>query len=165
MRRFAGAAYATRSSSSSRQTSCSWAWSSRTSIARSSERRTSSARGPFRRLSVPEAGVDAAVADWAGVELELIVAATDAVRDQHAKLQKGRGVRLTHVGAYVPDKDAALGPGGVAAFAETQPMGRLGTPEDIASVAVSLASELAGFVSGVVLPVDGGIEAMLAVPA
>ncbi len=56
-------------------------------------------------------------------------------------------------------------PGGVEGFAEKQPMGRIGTPEDIASVAAFLASEHAGFVNGVVLPVDGGIEAMLAVPA
>ncbi len=56
-------------------------------------------------------------------------------------------------------------PGGVEAYAEKQPMGRLGTPEDIASVAAFLASDYAGFVNGVVLPVDGGVEAMLAVPA
>ena len=56
-------------------------------------------------------------------------------------------------------------PGGVDGFAAKQPMGRLGTPEDIANVALFLASEYAGFVNGVVLPVDGGIEAMLAVPA
>ncbi len=55
-------------------------------------------------------------------------------------------------------------PGGVEGFAERQPMGRIGTPEDIASVAAFLASEYAGFVNGVVVPVDGGIEAMLAVP-
>jgi len=56
-------------------------------------------------------------------------------------------------------------PGGVEGFAEKQPMGRLGTPEDIASVAAFLASDYAGFVNGVVLPVDGGIEATLAVPS
>jgi len=56
-------------------------------------------------------------------------------------------------------------PGGVEGHAARQPMGRLGTPEEIASVAVFLASEHAGFVNGVVLPVDGGIEAMLAIPA
>lgn len=55
-------------------------------------------------------------------------------------------------------------PGGVEGFAEKQPMGRLGTPEDIASVAAFLASEHAGFINGAVIPVDGGIEAMLAVP-
>jgi 3-oxoacyl-[acyl-carrier protein] reductase len=56
-------------------------------------------------------------------------------------------------------------PGGVEGHAAKQPMGRMGTPEDIASVAIFLASEHAGFINGVVLPVDGGIEAMLAVPS
>jgi len=55
-------------------------------------------------------------------------------------------------------------PGGVEGFASKQPMGRIGTSEDIAHVAAFLASDYAGFVNGVVLPVDGGIEAMLAVP-
>ena len=55
-------------------------------------------------------------------------------------------------------------PGGVEGFTAKQPMGRLGTNEDIASVAAFLASDYAGFINGVVLPVDGGIEAMLAVP-
>ena len=35
---------------------------------------------------------------------------------------------------------------------------RLGTPEDIAHVVGFLASDLAGFVNGVILPVDGGIS-------
>jgi NAD(P)-dependent dehydrogenase (short-subunit alcohol dehydrogenase family) len=56
-------------------------------------------------------------------------------------------------------------PGGLEGYLSKQPMGRLGTPEDVASVAVFLASEFAGFVNGVVLPVDGGIEAMFAVPS
>ena len=55
-------------------------------------------------------------------------------------------------------------PGGVEGFAAKQPMGRIGTSEDIAHVAAFLGSEFAGFINGVVLPVDGGIEAMLAVP-
>ena len=55
-------------------------------------------------------------------------------------------------------------PGGVNGFAAKQPMGRIGTPEDIANVAAFLGSDYAGFVNGVVIPVDGGIEAMLAVP-
>ena len=36
------------------------------------------------------------------------------------------------------------------------PQGRPGTPADVAGAALFLASDLAGFVSGVVLPVDGG---------
>lgn len=56
-------------------------------------------------------------------------------------------------------------PGGVEGYASKQPMGRIGTPEDIASVAALLASDYASFVNGVVLPVDGGVQAMLAMPS
>ena len=42
---------------------------------------------------------------------------------------------------------------------EFVPMGRPGRPEDIARAALFLASDLSGFVSGVVLPVDGGFMA------
>ena len=53
-------------------------------------------------------------------------------------------------------------PGGVEGFAEKQPMGRIGKPEEIADVAAYLASDYASLINGVVIPVDGGIEAMLA---
>ena len=44
----------------------------------------------------------------------------------------------------------------IAAFAATVPMGRLGAPIDVARAAVFLASDDASFLTGVLLPVDGG---------
>lgn len=43
-----------------------------------------------------------------------------------------------------------------AKFVATIPMGRMSTPEDIANAALYLASDEAGFITGVLLEVDGG---------
>jgi 2-keto-3-deoxy-L-fuconate dehydrogenase len=44
-----------------------------------------------------------------------------------------------------------------AAFVARQPMGRLGTPDEIAAMAVYLASDAATFVTGQALVIDGGL--------
>jgi 2-dehydro-3-deoxy-L-fuconate 4-dehydrogenase len=51
---------------------------------------------------------------------------------------------------------AAAGPDGKEKFIARQKMGRLGTAEEIASIAVYLASDEAAFTTGVDLVVDGG---------
>jgi NAD(P)-dependent dehydrogenase (short-subunit alcohol dehydrogenase family) len=45
------------------------------------------------------------------------------------------------------------------AIAESCPLGRIGTPEDMAGVAIYLASRAGAYVTGAVIPVDGGISA------
>ncbi len=44
-----------------------------------------------------------------------------------------------------------------AAFINRQPMGRLGTPEEIAELAVYLASDAAQFITGQAVVIDGGL--------
>jgi 2-keto-3-deoxy-L-fuconate dehydrogenase len=44
-----------------------------------------------------------------------------------------------------------------AAFVARQPMGRLGTPEEVADLAVYLASDAAQFITGQAIVIDGGL--------
>ena len=44
------------------------------------------------------------------------------------------------------------------AIASSCPLGRIGTPEDMAGVAIYLASRAGAYVTGAVIPVDGGIS-------
>jgi len=39
------------------------------------------------------------------------------------------------------------------------PIGRIGTPEDIAYAALFLASDESSFITGAIIPVDGGLTA------
>ncbi len=57
------------------------------------------------------------------------------------------------IGGQYPDTDAM-----VKARHEACPMGRMGTGWDIAAAAVFLASDEANYITGVCLPVDGGIS-------
>ena len=50
---------------------------------------------------------------------------------------------------------------GSAAILRHTPMGRWGDPDDMAGPALFLASDAAGFVTGVTLPVDGGYNAVM----
>ncbi|AOF93234.1 short chain dehydrogenase family protein (plasmid) [Sinorhizobium sp. RAC02] len=59
--------------------------------------------------------------------------------------------------AQLLSEENSLGPAGAEKAAEFIPMGRLGTPEDIADVATFLASDSARYVTGQVLVVDGGL--------
>lgn len=54
------------------------------------------------------------------------------------------------------DMTSSLSPATVDAYQRATPVGRLGTVEDVAAAALWLASDSASFVTGAVIPVDGG---------
>ena len=71
-----------------------------------------------------------------------------------------QGVRVNAIGpgliATAINERARQNPGYMSQFGDRIPMGRIGTPEDIAGPAVFLASDLARYITGITMPVDGG---------
>lgn len=64
------------------------------------------------------------------------------------------GAIQTMIGGEPTDSEAAAA--GAEQFTQMVPLGRYGQPEDVAGAAVFLASDLAGYVTGESLVVDGG---------
>jgi NAD(P)-dependent dehydrogenase (short-subunit alcohol dehydrogenase family) len=70
-----------------------------------------------------------------------------------------RGVTANVVapGFIETDMTAALGEDLVKKYAEQIPLGRLGSVDDVAGTVEFLTSEAAGYITGAVIPVDGGL--------
>jgi NAD(P)-dependent dehydrogenase (short-subunit alcohol dehydrogenase family) len=85
-------------------------------------------------------------------------------REQQRQGSTSRGVRFTLVAPGTVRTRAWTGQGAdrsgaLDRLAQLYPAGRVGEPEDIAAAVAFLASDDASWITGVVLPVDGGVLA------
>jgi len=90
---------------------------------------------------------------YAAAKHGVVGATKSAALDYAAK-----GIRINAVapGPILNDRIASLPLERREPIARAVPLGRIGTPEDVAAAVVWLASDAAAFVTGTVVPVDGG---------
>ena len=69
----------------------------------------------------------------------------------------GITVNCLSPGVIATDMNSHLSAEDLAALADETPLNRLGTPADIAEMAVFLASERAGFITGQIIGINGGL--------
>jgi 3-oxoacyl-[acyl-carrier protein] reductase len=70
-----------------------------------------------------------------------------------------RGVTCNAIapGYILTDMTATLSENQIAAMSDSIPLGRAGTPDEVAALAGFLASDKAGYITGEVIRVDGGM--------
>jgi NAD(P)-dependent dehydrogenase (short-subunit alcohol dehydrogenase family) len=72
-----------------------------------------------------------------------------------------QGIRVNAVAPGTINTAAVrrMDPAGIAAGVAKHPMGRIGEPAEVANAILFLASDEASFITGAILPVDGGFLA------
>jgi len=101
---------------------------------------------------IPWSGYSAYVASKAGLSAMVQTLAQEAAPHGVRVLSIAPGAIKTPINRAVWED-----PEGRADLLEKIPLGRLGTPEDIANMALVLASDTAGYVTGTSIFVDGGM--------
>ncbi|HYC55969.1 MAG TPA: SDR family oxidoreductase [Candidatus Binatia bacterium] len=133
-------------------------------------------RAALRRMNAQGSGSIINVSSGAGLGGEVMLGAYGAAKAAVINLTKTAAVENAALGVRVnvicpgpiatPPLAAWLQyiPGGEEAFARQIPARRIGKPEEIAAVAVFLASDEASYVTGAVLVADGAVNARTATP-
>lgn len=103
---------------------------------------------------LPEAGFDSYTAAKGGV-----ISLSKAMAVNYGK----QGIRVNCISPGYVITEAQMGwfttnPAAVKAVESYHLTKRLGKPEDVAHMAAFLASDLAGFITGAIIPVDGGYQ-------
>lgn len=112
------------------------------------------------------------ISSFAGSRSHRYMAAYDATKGGMEAMTRTMAIDLAAFGIRVnvvqpgaihtDDHDSS--PEGLARRGATVPLGRVGYPEDIAGAVLFLASDDASYITGVTLPVDGGMLAQLRSP-
>ncbi len=100
--------------------------------------------------------------DWGMLAYNASKGAVDNMVRAMALDHGKQGVRVNAVNPSMTDTEMTKSmqdEATLAKFMDRIPMQRIGTPEDVGKVILFLASDDAGFVTGVTLPVDGGLSA------
>ena len=98
-----------------------------------------------------------------GASCEVAYSATKAgIRGMTMAMAKEFGlsgitVNCVEPGFIATEMNAAIDEGSRQALCDETPLGRMGTPEEVAAAVVFLSSDAAGFITGQVVGVDGGL--------
>jgi 3-oxoacyl-[acyl-carrier protein] reductase len=116
-------------------------------------------RGRWGRIvfisSVSGLGGQAGQANYAASKAGLIGLARSLAKEFASR---NVTVNVIAPGPIETDMLAALNEAQVGALVDMVPLGRAGSPEELAAAVEFLVSEDAGYVTGTVLPVDGGLS-------
>ena len=100
-----------------------------------------------------------AAVEYAGAGIRINAVCPGLVRTPMARRAMMPGLVRTRTARFVADSFFRLPPFKAFGARAMQPLGRMGEPEEIAEAVVWLCSDAASFVTGVALPVDGGMVA------
>ena len=68
----------------------------------------------------------------------------------------GITVNCVEPGLIATEMNASLDPSAISEICDSTPLGRMGTPEEVASLIAFLASDAASFITGQMIGIDGG---------